>query len=98
MFSKIHSIVILGMKPCPLIIGEHHFNRRAVIKALNKNATLLNIRMGVEKRGDFCSVVFQGRAAADQLLFFRVVVIVVDLAAGVKVMVAFLQRRRLVQL
>ena len=88
--------IVVGMIPCPLIIGEHHFNRRAVIKALNKIAAFLGIRMGVEKRGDFRSVVFQGRAAADQFLLFRVVVIVVDFAAGVEVVVAILQRGRIV--
>ena len=87
--------IVVGTIPCPLIIGEHHFNRRAVIKALNKIAAFLGIRMGVEKRGDFGSVVFQGGTAADQLLFFCVVVVVVNFAAGVEVMVAIFQRERI---
>ena len=88
--------VIIGVITRELIVREHHFNRCSVIEALNKIATFLYIRMGVEKRGDFGSVVYQGGTAADQLLFFCVVIIVVDLTAGVEVMVTIFQRGRIV--
>ena len=87
--------VIIGVITREVIVGEHHFNRCSVIEAPNKSATFLGIRMGVEKRGDFGSVVLYGRTAADQLLFFCVVIIVVDLTAGVKVVVTIFQRGRI---
>jgi hypothetical protein len=90
--------ILVGVIPRLLIVEEHHFNRCAVIELLNKIAAFLGIRMGVEKRGDFRSVVLQGRAAAEQLLLFCVVIIVVNFAAGVEVVVAILQWGRLVQL
>ena len=92
---EVHHVVV-GVITRELIVGEHHFNRCSVIEALNKIATFLYIRMGVEKRGDFGSVVFQGGTAADQLLFFCVVVVVVNFAAGIEVMVAIFQRGRIV--
>ena len=74
--------LIVGTVASTLVVGENLFDKGIVIEGLNKTATLSGIRMGVKKRGNFNSVIFQRVAAADQLLLFSVVVVVFRFSSG----------------
>ena len=74
--------LIVGSVACTLVIGENLLDKCIVIEGFNKNATLSGIRMGVKKRGNFSSVIFQRIAAADQLLLFSVVEVIFCFSSG----------------
>ena len=74
--------LIIGAVSRTLVIGENLLDKGIVLEALNETATLSGIRMGVKKRGNFSSVIFQSIAAADQLLLFSVVVVVFRFSSG----------------
>ncbi len=73
---------IVGTVAGTLIVGEDLLDKGIVIEALNKTATLFGIRLGVKKRGNFNSVIFQSVAVADQLLFFSIVEVVFRFSSG----------------
>ncbi len=74
--------LIVGTVAGTLIIGEDLLDKGIVIEGLNKTATLSGIRMGVKKRGNFSSMIFQSVAASDQLLLFSVVEVVFRFPSG----------------
>ena len=84
--------IIICAVACALIVGENHLRKGAVIEASNEIATFLGSRVVVKERGNLCSMVFQGIVASDQFLLLRIVVVVFDLASGMEVMPAWLQR------
>ena len=72
--------VVIGTIAGPLPVRQDLLHQNVVKKGFEKIAALLAVLVGGKECGDFCAVVFQRIAGADQFVFLAVLVVVGNVA------------------
>ena len=86
--------IVVGTVASTLAIGEDLLHKGVIEVAANEITAFLAVLMVGKVRGNRHSMVFQGVGNAEKLLLFVAVVVVRNLASGVKVVTAGLEGRR----
>ena len=69
---------------------EDMFDVGVIKEGFNEIAALLAVRMGLKKRGDFFSVVFQRKTVAEEFVLLVRRVVIRKIVVGIKVVPAYL--------
>ena len=85
--------IVVGTVASTLAIGEDFLHKGVIKIALNEIAAFLAVLMVGKVRGNRHSMIFQGVGNTEKLLLFVAVVVVRNLASGVKVVTAGLEGR-----